>query len=171
MWSLVLLSILCIYVWLLRELSKNPDSSGHHLHCSMSLILTSYYSLAALDPCLRADWEALHPGLESLTLYFGVLLLTWPMFFILSSGPTGSHGHSSLYGLHTKIDKGRSRHSCAASMIPTIIPPATHNSHRPAHTHPYIYTHTHTHTHTHTKAHYHATYVHTSNWRLNKLNC
>ena len=60
----------------------------------------------------------------------------WPMSFILSSSFAGSCGHSSLCGLSTKIDKERSSEdSEAASKMPQMILPATHNTHA----HPYIY--------------------------------
>ena len=56
--------------------TKDADSSGHRLYCSVSSFLTPYRPPTALDPCLRADWPSLRLGLESLTLCSGVSLLT-----------------------------------------------------------------------------------------------
>ena len=58
-------NILCVCVAITRTLqksytaTKDGDSSGHCLHCSVSLFLTPYHSPTALDPCLRA-YSLLH---------------------------------------------------------------------------------------------------------------
>ena len=118
--------------------TKNADSSVHHLHCSMSLFLTPYRPLTALNPCLRADWPAvcLELELSDSTPESHSSLTT---SFVLSSSLAGSHRHSSLCGLCTKIDKWRSRHFGTASKILTIILPVTHNTQRPTLTHPSIH--------------------------------
>ena len=81
-WSLGLLSILCIFVmanaktlWKSYTATKNADSSGHHLHSSVSWLHA---------PGLTPNW---------LTLF---ILLFWSHRFLW---------HSSLCSLHTKVDK------------------------------------------------------------------
>ena len=138
--KLALFYILCVYVSLSQELGKNSytaakdaDSSGHHLHHSMSSFLTSYHPLTALAS--RPEPWMSDSLLRSLSP-------NWPTSFVLSSGLAGSHRHSFLCGLCVKIDNG----VCLDTLM---LVKNTKDKIPSLATHPWTYIETHTHTYIH----------------------
>ena len=116
-WSLILLSILCVFVMCYYH-KNSVKILNSYQKCwiiwsssslLMSLFLTPYHPPTVLDPHLRTDWPAPSLGLVFLILFFGVSLLTdqhpsslfFSFLLVLQV-----HAGTALCGLHTKIDKG-----------------------------------------------------------------
>ena len=119
-WHFLAFYVCSCLLWELWEnLTQLPKMLTHHI-------------------CSRANWPALYPGPEILTLYSGVSLLTDHSFALLFR----SHGfswHSVFVYLCARIDKGIPKHSGATSKILKMIPLATQNTQRPTNTSIYIY--------------------------------
>ena len=119
--------------WKSHTATKNTDSYGHRLHCSVSLFLTAWPQV---------------PSSECLTLRFGVSLLTDCSPLSFSSSLAGFRRHNSLCGLWAKIDQERSSgHFGTVSKVPQIRsplwPPIHKHTKRPTHMHPYIHIYIH----------------------------
>ena len=115
--------------------------------------MSSFLTLTALDPHLRANWLALHLGLEFLTLYFEVSLLTdrffWGFFFFFFFPLFWSCWSSCLCGFHAKIDKGVPQNTLMQiKNVEDKIASLTTYSWTHTHTEPYIYIYIYIYTHT-----------------------
>ena len=118
--NLALLSTpVCIYVWPLWELNKNPTQQTK---------MPTHPAITLIALCL-CSWLSSHTS---------KLWMSNRHLSSFSSGLAGFCGHSSLCGLHTNIDKERSpRHSGAAPKMP----PIHEHTERPTHIHPYAHRH------------------------------
>ena len=141
--KLALFNILCVYIWLSWELEKSYTATKDTL-CLCSWLHTTLLLLwtHVLEPTLCSVFWAWLPSSMSQAVNVWLSALeshSWlTMSFVFSSRLAGFHGHSSLCGLRTKIEKGISKHFGTASKMLKMISLATRN----IHTHTYIHTHT-----------------------------